>query len=289
MKINLKFAKALQALTRGEEVNEGDFGGSASKELLSQLRDTGVIDYRPVGTQRKKYYCLDKMKLAAHLHHRFTIPSLDNYVDFLEQEDAQRRDAVYAASDSKFRNGKVMEGFLMHTYDNAEGELHGNKLPLHPLSGSFVFVHDFRHFKLPADVTVVGVENYDNFRHIERQRYLFAGIKPVFVWRYQNSNSIAEWLNLIPNSYLHYGDFDPEGLKIYVTQFRNKLQEGRCGFLIPADIESLIYRNGSTALFEKQSITIKQSDFNGYPEIKELASTIWRLKKGLEQEILINK
>ena len=289
MKINLRFARALQALTRGEELNEGEFGGNTSKELLLLFRETGVINYRPIGTQRRKYYCPDINKLAAHLHHRYTIPSLDDYIDLLEQEDASRRDKVYAASNSKIRGGKIMKGFLIHAYDNVVGELHNNSLSLQPMTGSFLFIHDIRHFKLPADVTVVGVENYDNFRFIERQRYLFTGMKPVFVWRYQNSNSITEWLNLIPNSYLHYGDFDPEGLKIYFTQFRNKLQEGRCKFLTPTDIESLIFRNGSSDLFEKQSQVIKKTDFDNYSEIKELSEIIWRLKKGLEQEILIAK
>lgn len=289
MKINLRFAKALQALTHGEELNEGDFGGNASKALLVLFRETGVIDYRPIGTQRKKYYCPDAGKLAIHLHHRFAIPSLDDYVDLLEQEDASRRDKVYAASDSKIRGGKVMHGFLIHAYDEIEGELHNNKLLLQPMAGSFLFIHDLRHFKLSADVTVVGVENYDNFRYIEQQRYLFTGMKPVFVWRYQNSNSITDWLNLLPNPYLHYGDFDPEGLKIYVTQFRNKLEKARCHFLIPADIESLIFRHGSADLFERQSQSVKKADFDNYPEIKALCEIIWRLKKGLEQEILISK
>jgi hypothetical protein len=37
MKINLKFAKALQALASGAELNEGDFGAGASNELLCLL------------------------------------------------------------------------------------------------------------------------------------------------------------------------------------------------------------------------------------------------------------
>ena len=289
MKISLRFAKALLALTEGQELNEGDFGGGNSKFLLEKFKDTGVLDYRPIGHQRKRYYCTDKVKLTDQLHQQFDIPSLEAYVNYLEQESKERSDAVRATSDSKFGSFNVLEGFLIHTYEEIEGVLNGKPVPLHPVGGSFVFIHDFRNFVLPAEVTVVGVENHENFKQIARQRYLFENIQPVFVWRYQNSNSLALWLNTISNAYVHFGDFDPAGLKIYVSQFRNKIGAHRCSFLIPDTIEMLIFRHGSKKLFEKQAGLVNKNELESCPELKELVHFLWRLKKGLEQEILITR
>src|SRR6218665_275896 len=104
MKISLKFAFALKSLMDGNELNESDFG--SQKKLIQQFLDSGAVEYRPVGNQRKKYYSTDRIKIENHLHHHFNIPSLENYIVFLEKEETDRNEAALATSDSKFKNGK---------------------------------------------------------------------------------------------------------------------------------------------------------------------------------------
>ena len=72
-------------------------------------------------------------------------------------------------------------------------------------------------FKISKDITIVGVENSRNFRHIEEQKYLFKDISPLFISRYpQNQNKdFIKWMKSVPNDYIHFGDFDISGIGIY--------------------------------------------------------------------------
>lgn len=72
-------------------------------------------------------------------------------------------------------------------------------------------------FYIPSDVTVVGVENGENFCRIRSQKYLFGDNKVLFVSRYPQSADLREWLIKIPNRYIHFGDFDLVGI-VYINQ-----------------------------------------------------------------------
>jgi hypothetical protein len=50
---------------------------------------------------------------------------------------------------------------------NIIAELNSQKLVINPVEGSFIFFYDFDTFKISKDITIVGVENSRNFRHIE--------------------------------------------------------------------------------------------------------------------------
>lgn len=287
MKLPLSFALQLEQLHAGTEVGWGTFRGT-SRSLLDQFIADGVLDFRPTGRQQKLVYCKDPNNLVLYLHHKFEIPSLREYIIFLQKEDTERSDAVRAASDSKIKKIKVMDGFLINCYDDIHATLNNHDIVLRPLDGSYIFIHSYRNFIVSPEVTVVGVEGYENFKNIERQRYLFKSIRPLFVWRYQNSTSIASWLSQIQNPYIHFGDFDPKGLHIYISEFRNKINFSRCNFLIPPDIKALISRYGERKLYDDQMEYLKGFNFDIYPEIKEIFFIIKELQKGLAQEVLIN-
>ena len=156
-----------------------------------------------------------------------------------------------------------------------------------PCPGIFTFINDFRNFLIPPNITVIGVEGFENFKEIERQKYLFVGLQPLFVWRYQNSTSISSWLNLIPNNYIHFGDYDPKGLHIYASEFRAKIGSDRCRFFIPENLETLLVNYGERELYESQIEYLKKIDFNRFKEDSEVFQLLDRHKKGLAQEILI--
>jgi hypothetical protein len=287
MKLTLSFARLLKQLMEGQSVNYGSFQGR-SRSALEQFVNDGVLDIEFVGTQQKKVSCTNTQNLVSYLHHKFEISDLDVYISFLEQEDTERSDAVKAASNSKHKNTKVFSGFLINAYEEITCTLQGESITVKPKPGTFTFIYDYENFRIPADITVVGVEGHENFREIERQLYLFKNIKPLFVWRYQNSNAIADWLKLIPNQYLHFGDFDPKGIHIYGSEFRNKVGKDRCRFLIPDHLESLISAYGEKELFEKQIDYLNQIDNDQYAEVVEVVNLLKKFRKGLAQEILIH-
>lgn len=287
MKIPVSFARLLEQLYAGQQIGWGMFN-SSGKTLLDKFIADGVLDFRPIGKQQKVVYCKDANNLTTYLHHKFEIISLRDYIDFLEKADTERSDAVKAASDSKIRKVKVFDGFLVNCYDDIDATLNSQKIVLQPVSGSYIFIHDYKHLIIPPEITIVGVEGHENFKHIERQRHLFKGIRPLFVWRYQNSTSIASWLNQIPNPYIHFGDFDPKGLHIYISEFRNKIGSNRCNFLVPSDLRTLLFNHGERKLYDDQIEFLKDFDFEVYPEVKEVFFAIKELRKGLAQEVLIN-
>ncbi len=284
-KITLSFARLLRSLLT-EEVNAASFS-SSNKQMLDRFLEDNVLDFRLIGSRQKKIFCTDAANLTQYLHNKFEIPALEEYIKFLENEDFQRSDAVRAASDSKFRKTKVFTGFLLNCYDELRCELRGNPFVIRPTIGAFTFVSAYQEFQVPQDVTIVVVEGHENFREIARQKYLFEGLKPLFLWRYQNSNAVAEWLNMIPNTYIHFGDFDPKGIHIYLSEFKTKISGDRGRFMIPPGLEALLTEHGEKKLYEKQKKYIplirKLNDRELLPSIEMIA----KHKKGLAQEILI--
>jgi len=110
-------------------------------------------------------------------------------------------------------------------------------------------------FYIPSDVTVVGVENGENFCRIRSQKYLFGDNKVLFVSRYPQSADLREWLIKIPNRYIHFGDFDLAGICIYQSEFYKFLGD-RASFLIPEDIEERL-KSGNTGLYDTQYLRYK--------------------------------
>ena len=125
-------------------------------------------------------------------------------------------------------------------------------------------------FYIPSDVTVVGVENGENFCRIRSQKYLFGDNKVLFVSRYPQSADLREWLIKIPNRYIHFGDFDLAGICIYQSEFYKFLGD-RAGFLIPEDIEERL-KSGNAGLYDTQylrykNLNIIDSRLNGLVEM----------------------
>ena len=133
------------------------------------------------------------------------------------------------------------------------------------------------------------MENPENFRYIDKQKYLFEEIKPLFVSRYPQSQSkdMIKWLLNIPNNYLHFGDFDFAGINIYLNEYKKYLGD-KATYFIPENIERLMSQYGNIELFYSQTInsTLSNSNENG---LLSLIKLINKTHKGLEQEILIYK
>lgn len=282
------FLEQLRQLLQGARINYGAFQGT-SRKLVDLFLTDGALDYLPAGVQRKKVFCHDAAELRSYLHNKYGITSLEAYVHLRQQEEVDRSLSVRVASNSKDHDGRIFQGFFINTYADVTGDLNGAALALKGHAGAHQFIYDYRQFSIPPHVTIVVVEGYQNFRDIDQQQYLFQDIQPLFIWRYQNMKAVTEWLNLHSNPVLHFGDFDLAGLKIYVTEFRNKLTPGRCRYFFPPNLESLMKKFGNRSLYDRQLQYVKNIDFSLYPEVQLPLEIIRRNKKGLEQEILIGK
>ena len=65
-------------------------------------------------------------------------------------------------------------GFPVNSYEPVECMLNGKPFVINPPEGSFLFIDDWLHFAIPADVVVMGIENMENFRMIRRQQLFIA-------------------------------------------------------------------------------------------------------------------
>ena len=170
---------------------------------------------------------------------------------------------------------------------SAENDLVGKEIVIAPEEGSMLFIADWKNFAIPEDVMIVGIENMENFRLIRMQKYLFPENKRIlFVSRYPQSTDLRKWLLSIPNEYIHFGDFDIAGIRIYETEYYNYLGS-RASFIIPDDIEARL-RGGSSKRYNDQYRKFK----NYRPKDKRvlpLFEMINRYHKGYDQEGYIEK
>lgn len=204
--------------------------------------------------------------------------------------DATSRAELAAKSgNSKTQTIRSCPGFMVNCYSPIHARLNGKDIIIAPEEGSMLFIADWKNFAIPEDVLIIGIENMENFRLIRKQKYLFHTDKQLlFVSRYPQSKDLREWLINIPNAYLHFGDFDIAGLRIYETEFYKYLGY-RASFLIPDDIEARI-KNGSTERYNDQ-----YQKFRNYKpsdkRILPLFEMINSYHKGYDQEgyILLKK
>ncbi len=160
------------------------------------------------------------------------------------------------------------------------------KIVLPEPQGIELFVHQPEHLQISKTALVVGIENPECFLKFGKLAQLFPQQELVTVLRYM-SNSPNRWLQTISNNYLHFGDFDPAGLNIYIHEYRRHLPTDRCDFFIPPNIEQLISRYGLSDLYDKQAHLLENIDRELYPEIEKLLVILDTHKKGLEQERLL--
>lgn len=180
-----------------------------------------------------------------------------------------------------------MKGFLVNSYEPIKAMLNNCPLEIRPPEGSYTFIYDYENFSIPEDVLVMGIENCENFRRIRQQQWLFDRMYPgrsiLFVSRYpQNkSHDLVKWLADIQNEYVHFGDLDLAGIRIFLTEFHRYLGR-RSSFLIPPDYDTRI-SNGSRERYDAQLPYAKQLTTDDQ-NLKQLIDCIHKYHRGYDQE-----
>ena len=226
----MAISASIQALISGEQVA----GSRLSNKLLDELMEENLLLVVTHGS-RKSYRARDVEALK-----RYLIDKNENYRILDVSSSVSRASMAAETGNSKLLSVRSCPGFPINSYKPVLCSLRGDEFVINPTEGSFAFVDDWQHFVIPEDVVVVGVENMENFRMIRKQRTLFESVlgdKPLlFVSRYPQSTDLRQWLQTIPNHYIHFGDFDLAGINIFLTEFQKYLGD-RASFLIPTDIE----------------------------------------------------
>jgi hypothetical protein len=267
----------LLKLATGESVPSSSFKG----EIVDEMIDNDVI-VQIVHGRRKTYKAVSLDVLADFLAANYEIKDLKAYASFQIGAAPSRSTQVAALGNSKAVRRRTMSGFLVNTYEPIKVLYKGKTIELHPYDGTFTFIYDYYALALTADVTIVGVENCENFRWVSRQKNLFKHLgKVLFVCRYPQSGDLIRWLQSIPNRYVHFGDFDLAGVFIYQNEFYNKLGD-RASFLVPDDIEARL-KSGSRERYDaqiKRYSHMKVTD----ERLRPIIDLIKKYRRGYEQE-----
>ena len=229
---------SIQALISGKQVA----GSKLSCKLLDELMAEGLLLVATRGS-RKTYRARDTEALK-----RYLIDKDESYRILEATVTDSRASLAVETGNSKLLNVRSCPGFPVNSYEPITCLLRGNVFVVNPPDGSFVFIDDWKHFSVPEDIVVVGIENMENFRMIRQQRKMFesllGGKSLLFVSRYPQSTDLRNWLKSISNKYVHFGDFDMAGISIYLTEFQKYLGD-RASFLIPSDLEQRLSQGSS--------------------------------------------
>lgn len=267
-------------LKQGHTLPYSDLPGHLRSKLLADE----VLEVVTSG-MRKSLRLPRPEALNAYLKGQGLANNLEELSAVLSHGANSRAQMAQATGDSKSGNHRSFRGFPVNVLLPLMCQLHAQPFTLMPIKGACTFISDFHSFEIPHDVTVVGVENAENFFHVAAQAHLFAYLRPLFVSRYPQSNDLRQWLQTLPNPYLHFGDLDAAGLNIYHTEYYQHLA-GRAHFFVPDNVELLFEKYGNKERYTQQTLHAATTQ-NPQPEVQQLIQLIQHTKKGVDQEVLI--
>lgn len=278
-RITEKTIEKLEILSKGGRINKSGI----SAEWLRLLEELELIQKEYNG-RKTRIYSNQGERLWTSLgtvDERYANPETMRKAT---EKEATRESQAYLTGNSKLRRKKTSPGFLLKSLNNTTGLIKGEIIGLKPQEGTYIWVWDWRNLKIPKDMTIIGVENMENFERAEEQRGLFEKhVKKdyILVSRYPQTKDIREWIKSTGAEYLHYGDFDLAGIAIYQNEYKRHLGE-KARMLIPEDIEERI-RNGTRERYESQYKKYKGVK-SEEKQVRELIELIHRYKRCYDQE-----
>ena len=264
----------LQRLMSGDSVA----ASSLRNDLAEELLDEGLLTVKTHGS-RRAYAAIDTVALGKFVESHY------GGLRIVDKERLTRAEIASETGNSKLVVVRSCPGFPVNTYEPISCMLNGREFMVHPQEGSFLFVADWQSFFVPEDVVVVGIENMENFRMIRQQRKIFeqcmGGVRLLFVSRYPQSTDLRSWLQIIPNRYVHFGDFDLAGIHIFLTEFHAHLG-ARSSFIIPQDIEERLAK-GSLERYNDQYARYNRIS-SDITEVQSLIDLINKYHRCYDQE-----
>lgn len=289
MRYSKKLIKALILLGEGEKVYSGDLG-KLSEELYQRghFKPSYRGQYIYYQVRDVEAFKLDLVNIDESFRDLTSLLALYNKGDSIT-----RAEMASITGNSKIKRKRSFNGFLVNSYIPILARIGDIQTKIDPIEGTFTFIYNWRHFSIPANVVVIGIENSENYEMIRQQKTIFEDAvekvtgsrdTPIlFVSRYPQENSSSDlrnWLINNSNKYIHYGDFDLAGINVFQTEFYRHLKE-RSSFLIPKNIEYLTAK-GSRKRFDSQkkymNITSPLAD------VQNLIDLIKRYKRCYDQE-----
>ena len=280
--------QALASLRQGETVPFSRFPSDWAEEMLLEGGLASIVK-----GSRKSLKVVSRAAFDVYLLSKGLQPNkLAETVSVLSGAES-RASQVQLLGDSKAVAVRSCPGFPVNVIGPLSVRLGDRKILLCPCPGSFLYISDFLHFRIPSNAIVVGVENMESFRLPERQTAIWEQIQDQFgtdgvpplllVSRYPQSRDLVNWLQSIPNQYVHFGDFDLAGIRIYLTEFYRYLGAARSAFFVPSDLEQRLALSGSRERYQTQFERFGKMDIPDL-RVRPLVDMLHRYQKGYDQE-----
>ena len=278
MKISKTLINTLHRLLNGESVA----ASTLRKDFTEILMAEGLLTVQTHGS-RRTFRAIDTIALNNYLQASYE--EFRTVGDGIPTSYETRSEQAIETGNSKLVTVRSCPGFPVNSYAPIACTLCGDTFVINPPEGSFVFIDDWKHFSIPEDIVVVGIENMENFRMIRKQKKVFDPIlgnnRLLFVSRYPQSTDLRNWLMGIPNKYVHFGDFDLAGIHIFLTEFYKFMNE-RSTFLIPVDIEQRLAK-GSQDRYNNQYVKY-HTLHSDIPYLQALIDLINKYHRTYDQE-----
>lgn len=169
MKLSKSLVRDLITLIEGGQVPYSSFNNDM-REVLHKER---MIIIKTNGSFRKIYTaCPSSLK-------EFLANNFDGYRNLyklrslLNEHSGLRADLAEYSGNSKTKNVKTYLSFPINTVTPLRTHLNCKGLVIDPAVGTFLYITDWRHFIIPEDVIVIGIENIENFRHVRNYKEFF--------------------------------------------------------------------------------------------------------------------
>lgn len=281
MKISQGFVKILIILRDDNQITGGQFNKFST--LLEPMLNNGGIKRKQLSRSRFEIVLVDSSSFNLYIKTKFNIVDLDGYLLNLQNPIATRAEMLTVSLDDKSKSINPFDGIYISSYDNIEISIDGQITKLNNLNGSAMFISKSCRLEISKEILVVGIENVENLLFILQQIEYFSHIKQKKVFIYRNE-FMLNFLEKIENDYLHYGDFDFAGIRIYKSEILPRVKADR-RFFIPSNIEELLNRGQSDLYYRHYSYKANIMDIDD--ELDELITLIDDYKKTVRQEFLI--
>jgi hypothetical protein len=277
MQLSPAQAVKLLRLERGESLPKSQLPSAVLEAL--RAGDAVVYEKSGAGTSIRGV----PGAVAKLVEYRWGIRDLDKY-SRITIENRNRAELSQIAGDSKALPTNPLRGIILRCL----GDCFVGAEPLgwNPEGSSTLITLN----RLPAlrvtTPTIVAVENVDNLHGFEHMLPSFPqlqNLRYTLALRWNWGAAWRNWLTGWNGRLLYLPDYDPAGLRIFITEvlpFRESAE-----LLIPQDFDALLKRFGRRDLFLKQEHLLPVAHPN--EQVHWLVAALRKSRKGLEQEQLL--
>ena len=124
----------------------------------------------------------------------------------MQETEATRSEQASDTGNSKLVTSRSCPGLPVNSYEPITCSLNGKQLVVNPQEGTFLFITDWQSFTIPTDVTIVNIENMENFRFIRQQKALFA------------STHAPQTSQMLRSGRIYCGGYGPKETNTHLTE-----------------------------------------------------------------------